>query len=261
MNVVPRLKTVSKVAESVKFIDANPQIENKPVKVEADKSAEVESDSEYEDVISKNYFRNNFLLVIIFASIIIILIIVIVWLVCRNDKYLSWIRGGGVPPAPPKKVSAHKSLVNDASAEEIAKFANLGNKPDVVIDIKPEPEVPAVEETKIDISLDVDESIKSSIDNHLSALASQDDTSHSAINQAIDAEVAQMDTVQNRAIEKIHISTGRVTRTFLNSESIISSSLDLDKVLQCCRGELDTYNNAKWRFEPGTDGDVVPPPE
>ena len=249
MEIQPRLKTVKAKPVPAPLVAAPAPVE--PV------------DEKAPDMIDaiKGFFGNTVILVVVFAIIVVILIVVVVWLVCRNDKFMSWLPWGHSPPPKKdiKKKETEKPKENVADDDELAKYATYvktDETPSHPPKADEKPKEPT--ETKVSTVLDIDAEIEHELNARMDALEENPiDTAASVISDDVNAEVSKMDAVQNREIERVSKKLGTVVETYPTNDSISRAGYDINTVLQCCRGEKQSHKNHIWRF---ADSDVEAPP-
>jgi hypothetical protein len=270
MEVAPRLKSVEKRAEqTVRFAEMEKLAPRSPPPEHDEK---IETEEKSDEPVKTGFFNNTIVLIVIFAAIIIVLILVVVWLVGRNDRLYGWIRGTPAPPAPPQpaaprntsKPSVHADLVNAADEDELAMYANIGDKKEErkedhkadAKEVENHEEDAKVEEKKEDPKPsepdeDATAAMERDLEAQLEALesATEDAVNPSAISEAIDAEVSKMDAVQHRPIEQVSKTTHGVVKVFPTNESVSQANYDIAAVLACCRGEKPTHKKYIWRFQ------------
>lgn len=287
MEVAPRLKNIEKRVDpvrsepKVRFEDEKEKTEKLEIEKPLDKAERPEKPE------TSGFFSSTIVLILIFATVIVILIVVVVWLMGRNDRYTSWMRG--TPPAPPvqPKRTSHADLVKDAAIDELAMYANLGAEPKKENEKNEKPEKPEppnaetieksdkpekmektekpqetketkekkeTKETREHELKDDDSRMEEDLDAQLNALAAatDDDTSPSAISDEIDKEVAKMDANQQRAIEQVSTKTNTVVKVYTDHDGIVQDKYDLDSVIQCCQGKKPKHKGFVWRYRDDT---------
>ncbi len=288
MEILPRIKPTLKQASPRTVAPPPPIVTRAPVAdVVIDIDDDEDDEDKMSDPVKsgrRSVIRDNYIIIIIFASIVVFLIILVCWLVVRNDKYLNWLRGVKPPPPDPKPQSkssnmSHINIAKNSSNDELEMFANMDVGKSVSVDNDASTSAVVEEENDDDDDMILDDksdkkhvqfkepieapafvpkqynnddTIEKQLNAKLSDIAeekSDTDTGDvSAIEEIVDAEVANIEADQHKHIEQIQPSSGLVVNTFVSSDAIYNAGFDYDSVVSCCKGIAQTHKKHKWRF-------------
>lgn len=227
----------------------------------------------------RGWLRDNAILMVAIGCIIVALITVIAWLANKLIEYKS--RSPSPAPPPPRynhgpapkpraaattRTASHSDVVDTASDDELAKYAQGGTKPtsSAEPDVPPtkvrfpEPPATVVDESKAAkqpppanakppmTTADSVSVVATVVADALKTNDSKD--GKDVIRNLVESEAQKIENKEFVPVEQLSKS-GEITvvKRFTSKADLIAANFDHDAIVQCCNGEQPLHAGFRWR--------------